>query len=497
MSSVIPEISSDQQIGEQRILDGKLVLSVAWTAGTKWLGQVVGWASTIVVVRLLSPEDYGLVGMASVFLGLVALINDFGLGAAIVTKHELTENQIAQINSLCVLLGFAGFAVSCVAAFSLSSFFKAPQLFWVVVAMSFSFVLSAFQTVPYSLLQRDLHFKSLALMEGVQVIAHAFVMSTLALAGFRYWTLVLGSLFSTTLFSVMVLLSRPHSFAWPRPHSIKDALRFGWHILVGRLCWYTQSNSDRLAAGRILGTSALGAYTVSWTLASLPIEKVTGLVMRVTPAFFSSIQKDLAAMRRYLLMLTEGLALLSLPAGAGLALVANEFVVVALGENWRAAVQPLQILAILTGIRAIDPLLSQILYVVGESRFVMRLGLFAGPVLILTSYFGSRWGTVGIAGGWIAVYPFLIIPMYWRVFKKIELPASAYLGVLRPALSGTLVMMSLVLLLRVFIPPSWPRGLSLAIEILVGGTAYVLMMVTFHRHRLRTLYRFLCAVRAH
>jgi O-antigen/teichoic acid export membrane protein len=481
---------------EQSRLDGIFVRSLAWTGSVKWLSQILSWASTLVVARFLTPEDYGLVGMASVYLALVALVNELGLSAAVVTKHELTENQIAQINSLCVFLGVAGFAISCMAAIPISSFFKTPQLFWVVVAMSFSFVVLAFQTVPYSLLQRDLQFKSLALMEGVQVLAQALSMVTLALLGFRYWTLVFGSLLGTALFTGMVLLTRSHSFAWPQPRSIKDALTFSWHILVTRLCWFVQSNSDRLVAGRILGKSALGAYAVGWTLASLPIEKVTGLVCRVTPAFFSAIQKDLAAIRRYLLMLTEGLALLTLPAGWGLALVAEEFVLLALGENWRAAIRPMQILAILNGIRAIDPLLSQILIVVGESQFVMRLSLVVAVTLPTSIYFGSRWGITGIAAAWVATYSLLAIPMYWRVFKRIELPASKYLGVFWPALSGTLVMTSSVLVVKFVIPPACPLWLCLGVEILLGGGAYVLAVVTLHRNRLRSLYQILCTVRS-
>jgi len=483
------------QTAERSALDGDLVRSLAWTGGMKWVSQILNWAATVIVARMLVPEDYGLVGMASVYLALVALVNEFGLSAAVVTRRHLTHNQIAQINSLSLLLGLAALIISVAAAFPASSYFNAPELGWVIVVMSSSFVTSALATVPYSLLQRDLQFKLLALIEGFQAFAQAAGMVAFAFLGLRYWTLVCGSLLSGVVFTGMLLWSRPHSFAWPRPASIKDALTFSWHVLVARLCWFAQSNGDRLIAGRILGKAALGAYAVGWTLASLPIEKITGLMSRVTPAFFSAVQTDFAAIRRYLLTLTEGLAFLTLPAGCGLALVAEELVAVALGENWGMAVRPLQILAILTGIRAIDPLLSQILYVVGESRFVMRLGLAAGPFLVLSFYFGSRWGIVGIAAAWLAFYPFLVLPLYWKVFKTISLSPSAYLSVLWPAFNGTLVMAAAVLLLKLTIPSSWPMWLLLGTEVATAAVVYFLTVFTFHGERVRRFYRFLRTVR--
>src|SRR5437879_5681158 len=89
-------------------LDRSLVRGIAWTGAVKWFSQILSWFSTIVVVRLLVPADYGLIGMATTYLSLVALINELGLGAAIITQRDLSEDQIRQINSVCVLLGVTG-----------------------------------------------------------------------------------------------------------------------------------------------------------------------------------------------------------------------------------------------------------------------------------------------------------------------------------------------------------------------------------------------------
>jgi len=112
---------------DARALDRSLLNGIAWTSGAKWASQLLTWASTLVVARLLSPEDYGLVGMASIYLGVITLLSEFGLGSAVVTLRELSEEQVAQINSVSLLFGLASFALSCAAAVPLGHFFHAPS----------------------------------------------------------------------------------------------------------------------------------------------------------------------------------------------------------------------------------------------------------------------------------------------------------------------------------------------------------------------------------
>src|SRR5262245_22726005 len=97
-------------------LGRSLATGVAWMGSAKWISQLAAWASTIVVARLLSPEDYGLVGMATLFLGIVTLFSEFGIGTTVVTLRDLSVNQLAEVNTLALLLGVGGFAASCIAA---------------------------------------------------------------------------------------------------------------------------------------------------------------------------------------------------------------------------------------------------------------------------------------------------------------------------------------------------------------------------------------------
>jgi PST family polysaccharide transporter len=290
---------------------------------------------------------------------------------------------------------------------------------------------------------------------------------------------VAGTLFWTLL----TLAVRRCPFVWPRWTEIHGAIRFSWHILGARIGWYVYSHADFAVAGRILGKGPLGSYTFAWSIAGIPVEKVTALVGRVTPAVFSAVQSDKESLRRYLVNLTEGLALVTFPAAVGLALVADTLVPFALGEKWQGAVVPLQFLAAYATFRSVITLLPQILNVTGEARFGMWNAFLAAAVLPAGFLLGARWGTTGIAAAWVVLHPLVTLPLYRRVFARIELPVGRYLRGLWPATSGALLMTAAVFSAKLLEPDGWPAPARLAVEASVGVLAYVLALLLLHRPR--------------
>jgi len=228
-----------------------------------------------------------------------------------------------------------------------------------------------------------------------------------------------------------------------------------------------------VVCGRVLGQQVLGAYSIAWNLANIPVEKTTGVLNSVTPALFSAVQKDSASIRRYLLNLTEVIALVTLPLSVGLGLVSRDFVLVVLGPRWEPAIAPLQLLALYVSVRSITPLIPIVLNSVGESRFNMWNNLAAAAVLPAAFYMGSRSGSRGIAAAWLVAYPLVAFPLYFRAFQKIELSWTTYLGCLRAAIIGTLAMVLAVVSLARLTSDS-THAQRLAVQVLVGGAAYIL-----------------------
>lgn len=480
-----------------RDLDRSLAHGIAWTGGMKWLTQLVRWSSTLVVARLLTPSDYGLVGMAVLYLAFVQQLNEFGLSAAIVQRRGLEEDDLARLGGLSVLLGLFFFAVSAAASGLLAAFFGEPRLQPVLVVLSTTFVIRGVQVLPFALLTRELRFSRLAWIEAAEATSLALATLLLALLGYRYWSLVVSAVLSALVTALVSLRMRPHRLAIPRQlATLNRSLSFGGHVIMSRVAWYTYSNADFAIVGRVLGTAALGAYSFGWSLANIPVERVSVTAGRVTAAVFASVQDDMVAIRRYLLLLTEGIALLTFPATVGLALVADHFVAVVLGAKWAGAIVPLQILSLSAGLRSIDVLLPRILLATGRSKLTMWFSLIAAAVLPVLFYVGSRWGTTGVAVAWIVGFPLVVLPTNFRyTFRLLDLAPRLYLRALWPAVSSSLLMATAVVAARLALPADATLPLRLSVEVAAGVLAYGSLLWFAHGRRIRAFVEFLRATR--
>ena len=481
---------------DRETLDRSLVRGVAWTGGIKWITQIVTWFTTLLIARLLSPEDYGLVGMAAVYLGLLTVLNEAGLGTTIIAMRELRGSRLAQMHSLAVMVGIAGFLVSCVIAGPLSGFFGTPALRGVVIALSVNFITMSIRTVPQASLQRQLRFGRVALIDGANNVVTALTGVLLALGGFRYWSLVIGALAGGFVATTIALLSEPIRFQRPKFGELGDALRVSRDILVSSIAWYVFQNADFFVAGKLLGAAALGAYTFAWNLAYSVVEKVTGLLTGVTSSIFSAAKQDPGLLRRYITHITGTLALVLLPATAGLALVAGDLLVI-VGDKWRPAVVPLQLLVVYAGVRSLTPILSQALTMTGDTRYTMKRNVIAAIVLPTGFVIGARWGISGIATAWIVCHaPVVTVPLLRRVATHLGIGPSAYLPALRPALVSTALMVLAVLAVGLAIPADAPRLATLVIKIATGGIAYAGALWLFFRERILALVRLTSQLRA-
>jgi PST family polysaccharide transporter len=481
----------------RRAIDRSLVHGVAWTAGIRWAIQLLSWGSTLFVARLLHPSDYGLVGMANVYLGFMQLITDFGLGGAIVQRRSLHSDQIARLGGFSILTSLGFFTISAALAFPIAHFFNQPPVRWIIIALSLNFITSGFMTVPRALLYRELRFKRLAAIEGLEAIT--LMTSTLVLAalGFRYWALVWGAVVGRVISMLAANLSQPHRIAWPRPfRTIASEVTMGSQLVGSQVSWYLYENADFAVVGRTLGDKALGAYTIAWTIATIPVEKVAAMLQRVTFSIFAKVQQDKAALRRYLAKLTEGLAFVTMPAAVGMALVADRFVEVALGAKWQEAVLPLRILCLYAGFRATASLFAQVLVATGQAGRSLRFNLQAALVLPVLFLIGSRWGTGGVAMGWIVGYPLVIVPFFMRTtLRHVEMSGREYFRALWPGLSGTAVMAAAVLAVRATLSSTLPALAALVLEAGVGALVFIGFNLAINQSRLAAFREFVRILR--
>lgn len=481
------EIAADMRRREH--LDHALVRGIAWIGGMRGVTAVVQWVSTIIVIRLLRPEDYGLVAMATAYIGFAKLVTEFGLSTLIVQRRGLTEHQIAQLGTVSIMFGSLLFGVSVVIAPVIASFFREPAVRGIVIMLGITFPLGAVAAFPSSLLMRDLEFSTLALLNGVERISQAVITASLAIAGYGYWSIVLGAVVAKVIRAGTAWAKRPHRLAFPSNlDTIKDELWFGWHVVVTRVTLYVRRFSEVAIVGRLFGTAILGAYNVAWTLARAPLDRGIAVINSVTPSIFAGAQDDAAALRRYLRILTEGASLFAFPAAVGLAVVADDFVLLVFGERWMGAIGPLRILALAAAFNAITPFLSQVLIATNQPKRNMQFAVASAVVMPILFYAGSFWGVLGVALAWLVGQPLITATVLARqALRQIGMSWTEYGDSLKPAALGSVATAAGVLAIRAVLPGEWSLTLRFVIQATAGIAIYGVGVFPTYRARIRSL----------
>jgi teichuronic acid exporter len=480
---MVPQLTPRPTPGLGRsALDRHLVSSVAWTATARFGGQIVTSSALLLQARLLSPADFGIVSMTYILLGFINIVAEFGIGSAILVMQELSQNQIRQLHAISVLLGLSISAMMPFAAKPMVAFFHKPELLAVVPVMGLGFALSGFRVVPQSLLARELQFKTISLIEAGTVVVQALTSLLAAWLGMRYWSLVTGGLTSSSFSTILFFVVSPCGFARPVFRQVREQLAYSQRLLVSRAAWYAYSNADFAVAGRILGESALGVYTMAWNLANAPLDRVVTLILRVTPSVFSSVQHDSAELRRYLRVVTEGMALVVFPTGFGIALVADSAVSALFDKRWASVGMPFRLLAICAVFRCLFSVSSQVQTTIRDVRYSMWQSLICLGVFPASFWYASRWGGTGIAAAWLVVYPILHFPPLIRTLRKIEMPKREYMKSIRPAGIAAIAMTGAVLWAHYSVHGVRPL-IELIVESVVGAAVYVGILVVFFRSR--------------
>jgi teichuronic acid exporter len=229
----MPAMSADQL--KRRALSG-----VRWTVSARFIVQLITWPSTILVMRLLHPHDYGVVAMSTIVIGFVALLAEPGLAAGLVQTQHLDEDTSRAASGVILLLNLALLALLVLGAPAIAAWYREPQLTLVIRVASLSLLCTAIATVPQALLQRNLRFResALALMAGALV----GILVTVACAFLDYgvWALVTGSLV-TSLVTSLVIIYYNGAVVWPDFSKglapVRHLLHFSAHVVGGRLLW--------------------------------------------------------------------------------------------------------------------------------------------------------------------------------------------------------------------------------------------------------------------
>lgn len=480
-----------------RRLDYLLVTGIAWTAVLRWPAHAMSWIATGVAARILAPADYGIVSMAMIAIGLVRMVEDFGLDAVLIQDRTIVGEPQARLAGLVLCIGASLCALFVALAHPIAAFFGEPLVAPVLMCLSLLCIGDALQVVPRAGLQRGMKFARLAWLQFLQVMVTQGVLVAGALLGLGVWALVVSALCGALAATLLLFAWHPYALAWPREIArLASPLLQGWRVLASRIAYYAYSSADQTVVGKLLGKDALGAYSFATALSTTVSGEISATVTRVIPGIFSEVQRDPNALKRYFLVLTELLAYVSLPVSVGIALTADYVVRVVLGPQWEAVVVPLRILCVYSAYYTTQILFGPILTWTGRFRANMWCSIVAGITLPAAFLLGARFGLEGVAWAWAIGYPLANVPNAVLSFRAIGSGVRDWLGAVWPASAACTVMALAVVATRWLLPDELATPLAAAATVAVGGCAYCAALRLLFPRRVREMIEFVKVLRA-
>jgi len=455
-------------------LRSQALSGLRWSASVRLASQVFTWAITLVVIRLLTPADYGLLAMATVFVSFLAMFSELGLGAAVVQKADVDHHLLKRVFGVVLVIHFSLAALLALAAPLIAAFYAEPKVVPVIRVLSLQFIVAAFAVIPDAQLQRRMEFRNRSLLDLSGTIIASFTTLTMAFAGAGVWALVMGSLLSQIWKTIGINWLSPFMH-WPN-FSVKEMrplLRFGGHITAAQVFWMFYLQVDVLICAKLLGNEVLGFYSVAMQLATLPSQRISGLINQVAFPAFSRMQQDPHKIGENILIGTRILSFFAFPVLWGISSVAPEIIKIMLGAKWLPAVVPLQVLALIIPLRMVGNFLQTAVQGIGRTDIVLQNAIWGAVIAPLAFFAGARWGgLLGLSLAWLVVSPLVSLQGMMRSLPAFGLRLTQLAMVMVPAAVAGIVMYGAVSVTRHMFVAGQIGPLGLSVMVVIGAIAY-------------------------
>lgn len=457
---------------------------VKWTALQIIARNLLTLGTTAVLARLLSPEDFGLVGMVATLTALLMVFSDMGLSWATIQRKHLSKIQVSNLFWINTGVGVLLWTLCILGSQFVADFYGQQELVAITAALGAGFVLSGIAAQPMALLNRTMNYKAVAQIEVFAIIVGAVVALTAAFSGLGYWALVIQSL-STGIARMLlsVPMSRIQISAPRRGVGTLSLVTFGGMLAVNGLLIYFARNLDSVLIGKYWGAEELGFYNRAYFLMLLPSMLATGVLTNLMVPSLSALQSDMERFGNAYRKALRMVALIGCPMALGLALTADEMVKLIYGEQWQAVVPLLFWLSIASITQPLFNTTGWLFTAVGKAKAYLWLTIISGVLLSISFYLALPYGALGIAKVYGIVMGIIIFsPALWLAHKVAGLSFTHSLKELWPIVICLITMTSVVLGVEQLISP-WqlPWGVILPIKIVCGVISYSLAVFLLMR----------------
>ncbi len=426
----------------RRAAGGAFWVLVAFAAG-----KVLGFGTNIVLARLLTPADFGLVSFAMILIGAFLLLQDLGVGPALIYSRR----DIAAVGGTALTLNVATalglFLLTLLGSSIYAAFGQSETIAMIVVLLAFGLVITAAGSVQSALLTKELAFRKKLIPDVTPLIISGCVSVGLALAGWGVWSLVAGYL-AKNLTTTLLLWALSPVRPWPRFDRAvaRELLGYGGHISLASVVGFAVMNVDYLIIGRVLGAGPLGLYTLAFMIGTLPSTLIGQQIATAIFPAYSRIRNSPTALNRLFGNVFAISATLSIALGAAVLVGAPTIVGPILGAKWLGIVGPLRILAIFGVLRAIEFTFSPLYRAIGRPEIMWVSSLIRLVVLAPLLYLATGYGVNGVAVVQ-AVVGAVFIPLNGAILMRLlNLPLSTVGQLIAPQLTGATALAAIVVI---------------------------------------------------
>jgi len=394
--------------------------------------------STIVLARLLTPQDYGLIAMVTAITSFVMMLKDMGLSAATIQKAEINHSQVSTLFWLNVAAGFGLSVITAALAPAMAWFYGDQRLIWITLALSGVFLFTGLSVQHQALLRRQMRFATLVIVGIASLIIGIATAILAARFGAGYWALVLMQLVTPVSGAVGLWLACKWRPGWPvRKSGVRSMVHFGLNITGFNIVNYFSRNLDNVLIGRFYGSGVLGLYSRAYQILLWPIDYIRVPLSLVAMPAMSHLQNDPVRFRTYYTKLISMLAFVSMPLMIFLAVCSDNTVRILLGEKWMSASILFKIMAITGFIQTVGTTTGIVQVSYGQTGRYLKWGIANGAATVASFIVGLPWGAVGVATSYAIVNYLIFLPSLWYCFRQTPVSTATFLtAVSYPAIAS-------------------------------------------------------------
>lgn len=458
----------------------KTLKGLTWSGMSQVITQISQLLITTILARLLTPNDFGLLGMTVVFTNFLNIFCEMGISGALIQKQDISETQYSSVFWLNIIVGIVLMLLTMAISPCIASFYNKPELKPIVMMISVNFPIMSFVIVQKAIFSKEMSFKKLAIAEVIAVIVAGIIGISMAYLGHGVWSLVYRMLIFTAANTLLLWWLS----AW-RPKfifslkALKEVFPFSFNLMGFNLVNYFARNIDNILIGKFLGVQALGYYTLAYRLMLYPVQNISGVVGKVMFPAFSMIQDDLEKVRTTYMKMVKAISLVTFPIMCVLFAVTPEFVHVIFGPQWQPMVILIQILCICGIFQAIGTTVGYILLSQGRADLQFKMQVIGTILVTIFIITGLKWGVIGVTVLYTLYSIFWVHFFFYVTNKIINLRYKEfYSKIFSSYLMGAIITGSL-LLIRQFLTSS---PVTTLITLICSGLFIYISLLIISKH---------------